>query len=69
MQTLMSTDIFKNTDKGRFGDGVDLGALKLYIAISLPLVFITLLAWYGVYWWETRKERLHLENVSPKPRP
>lgn len=69
ISTLMSTDIFRPTDKGRFSEDVQLGALKLYIAISLPLVFITLLAWYGVYWWETRKERLHLENISPKPRP
>ena len=36
---------------------VEMAALQLYLAISLPLVFVTLLAWYGFYWSETRKER------------
>ena len=56
-QTLMSTSIFRPTYTGQFGTTVESGALKLYIVISLPLVVVTLLAWYGVYWWETRKEK------------
>lgn len=59
----MSTDIFRATNTGQFGNTVQLGALRLYIAISLPLVVITLLSWYGVYWWETRKEKLRMENT------
>ena len=58
MQTLMSTDIFNATNTGWFGNTIELGALRLYITISLPLVLMTLLAWYGVHWWETRKEEL-----------
>ena len=54
----MSTDIvgFQTTKTGRSKSFVELAALQLYLAISLPLVFVTLVAWYGVYWWETRKE-------------
>ena len=62
MQTLMSTDIFNATNTGWFGNTIELGALRLYITISLPLVVLTLLAWYGVYWWETRKEQLYVKS-------
>ena len=55
MQTLMSTDIFRATNTGQSGNIIELGALRLYITCSLPLVVLTLSAWYGVYWWETRK--------------
>ncbi|KAL9131378.1 MAG: hypothetical protein Q9175_006779 [Cornicularia normoerica] len=66
ISTLMSTDIFKATNTGQFGNTVQLGTLRLYIAISLPLVVVTLLAWYGVYWWETRKEKLLMKSISFK---
>ena len=68
MQTLMSTDIFNVTNTGLFGNTIQLGALKLYITISLPLVLLTLLAWYGVYWWETRKEELNVRRNAFKSR-
>ena len=68
MQTLMSTDIFNATNTGPFGNTIELGALRLYITISLPLVVMTLLAWYGVYWWETRKEGLHVKSNEFKCR-
>ena len=68
MQTLMSTDIFKTTNTGLFGNTVELGALRLYITISLPLVVLTLLAWYSVYWWETRKEELYVKSNAFKRR-
>ena len=64
MQTLMSTDVFRATNTGQFGDTVQLGALRLYVAISLPLVVVTMLAWYGVYWWEKRKEKLHTKSIT-----
>ena len=61
----MSTDIvqFKSDSKLVVG----MAALQLYLAISLPLVFVTVLAWYGFYWWETRKER-KLEKAGLGPR-
>ena len=68
MQTLMSTDIFNPTKTGLFGNTIELGALRLYITISLPLVVMTLLAWYAVYWWETRKEGLYLKSNAFKCR-
>ena len=46
----MSIDIFRATNTGQFGSTVQLESLRLYITISLPLVVVTLLAWYGVYW-------------------
>lgn len=66
MQTLMSTDIFRATDAGQFGNSVQLGALRLYIAISLPLMVVTMLAWYCVYWWETRKQKLRKRSIALK---
>lgn len=62
----MSTDIFKATNKGKFGNAVELGALKMYVMISLPLVVVTLLAWYGFYWWETRNEKLEMKRIEFK---
>lgn len=62
----MSTDIFRATNTGQFGNTVQIGTLRLYIAISLPLVVVTLLAWYGVYWWETRKEKLRTRTITSK---
>jgi len=62
----MSTDIvhFDSTSMGKSGKNFQLGALQLYFAISIPLMATTLLAWYGVYWWETRKER---QQAIPNP--
>ncbi len=66
----MSTDIvnFKPTSTGSSGSRVELAALQLYLAISLPLVCVTLLAWYGFYWWEVRKERMDQEKVDREAR-
>jgi hypothetical protein len=50
----MSTDIIT------FQDGSEnfrLGALKLYLAITLPCIALTFGAWYGMYLWARRKER------------
>ena len=53
----MSTDIvrFPNTNAGPFEGFFSRGALKLYLLISLPLVVITLVGWYGFYHWEIRQ--------------
>ncbi len=60
----MSTKIinFEPTSNGSTKSRVELVALQLYLAISLPLVCVTLLAWYGFYWWEVRKEKMKQEK-------
>ena len=61
----MSTDIISFPTPSANGV-VELPALKLYLAISLPLVSITLFAWYVVYWWETRKEMKEMAALESK---
>lgn len=67
LQTLMSTPIV-NFDKNKqdfTSKNIGFGALKLYLAISLPLVVITLLAWWAVSLredYKDKKEREKLEN-------
>lgn len=62
----MSTDIvhFESKTISRSGKSFQLGALELYFEISIPLMVLTLLAWYGVYWWETRKKSPALSDDS-----
>ena len=57
----MSTDIvhFQNTESGPFEGLLSSGALRLYLAISLPLVVFTLGAWYLFYLWETQNTDRH----------
>ena len=51
----MSTDVVQlHGDSNKLV--VEMAALRLYLAISLPLVLVTVLAWYAFYQWETRKE-------------
>jgi TRAP-type C4-dicarboxylate transport system permease large subunit len=54
----MSTDIvqYQLTDAGKSEEIFQLGALQLYMAITVPLMVITFGAWYGVYWFVDRKE-------------
>ena len=52
----MSTDIV-NFQTSNVGSIIELPALRFYLAISLPLVALTLFAWYAAYWWEKRKEK------------
>lgn len=47
-ETLMSTPIVHYPDDSRI---VNLDALKLFLAISLPLLAITVIAWYALYHW------------------
>ena len=63
----MSTDIvhFPKTDAGPFESLFSLGALELYLLISLPLVVITLVGWYVFYHWEIRQRG----RPRPDPRP
>lgn len=46
LQSFMSTDILD------FKDGkqdLQLGGLKMYLAIALPATFLTFVAWYVIY--------------------
>ena len=36
---------------------ISVGALGFYCAVSLPLVLLTFVAWYAVYWWENRSDK------------
>lgn len=61
----MSTPIvdFSNNDSYlplnfSFNTNVGYGALKLFIAFSLPCVALTFLVWLGVHRYEKRKEKL-----------
>ena len=60
-QTLMSTDIikFQNAGPDTSEQVVQLKAVKFYLMVSLPLVFGVFIAWYAVYLWETRKEKMN----------
>ncbi|EPE29986.1 hypothetical protein GLAREA_01146 [Glarea lozoyensis ATCC 20868] len=59
ISTIMSTDIvqYKISDNGKSQEIFQLGALQLYLAITLPLMFITFASWYGVYYWVDWKEK------------
>jgi hypothetical protein len=65
-QTLMSTDIihFQTGSTGKSEKTFQLGALQLFLAISFPLMFLTFAAWYGVYWWVNRKDKLKAIKVA-----
>ncbi|KAK4894201.1 hypothetical protein LTR27_007569 [Elasticomyces elasticus] len=59
LKTLMSTPIvtFEPGSPSTSDRNVSAGALGFYVAVSLPLMVLTFLSWYAVYWWENRKER------------
>jgi hypothetical protein len=53
--TFMSTDIihFNANNTQDF----QVQGLKVYLGICLPLMFITFLGWYGVYWWVNKRQK------------
>jgi hypothetical protein len=55
----MSTDIiqFQKTETGKSKEIFQLGALQIYLAITVPMMLITFGSWYGVYAWVDRKEK------------
>jgi hypothetical protein len=59
IQTFMSTGIiqFTTDNDGRQKRVFQLRGLKLYLAICLPVMIATFVAWYIVYWWVRRKDR------------
>jgi len=52
-QTIMSTDIIKFQDSQKI---FSLGALQLYLAITLPMMALTFVAWWIVYWYVNRRQ-------------
>ena len=62
----MSTGIiqFTTDNDGRQKRVFQLRGLKLYLAICLPVMIATFVAWYIVYWWVKRKDRSSLYAVN-----
>lgn len=66
----MSTDIisFQTDSEGKSQEVFRSDALRVFIAISLPLMVASFVAWYGVYWWVNRKvERKCRSRLWGKP--
>ncbi|KAK4952430.1 hypothetical protein LTR10_009236 [Elasticomyces elasticus] len=65
ISTLMSTPIvtFAPGSSSTSDSNISTGALGFYVAISLPLMILTFLSWYAVYWWENRKEKNRLHRL------
>lgn len=64
-QTLMSTDIVHwNQTNGSSSEVFQLGALKVYLAVSLPLMLVTFGVWYIFGWLEKRKQKRNIEKLE-----
>lgn len=60
-QTIMSTDILqysKIADTNDYEEDYSSAALKRYVSVTLPLTALTFLAWWVLYWWVDRKQRV-----------
>ncbi|KAK5232389.1 hypothetical protein LTR47_006602 [Exophiala xenobiotica] len=55
ISTLMSTDIVQYDHSKEI---FSMAALKMFLAISLPMMFLTFVAWYAVYWYVNNRERV-----------
>lgn len=55
-QTVMSTDIVKFPSIQESGKVFQLEALQLFLAITLPLMAVTFIAWWVVYWCVNRRQ-------------
>jgi len=69
ISTIMSTDIVKfeiNSD-GQSREIFQAGALQLFITICFPLMAVTFVAWYGVYWWVNRKDERKRSKSPMQP--
>jgi hypothetical protein len=64
----MSTDIvqYQVGVDGNSYEIFQLGALQLYLAITLPMMFLTFAAWYGVYFFVDRKEKIKILEKRTK---
>ena len=53
----MSTDIIQfQAPQGAEGRSFQLGALELYLAVTIPMMAFTFAAWGVVYWWVNRRQ-------------
>jgi hypothetical protein len=57
-KTFMSADILKYEQGQR---DFQIKALRLFIYIALPLTVLTFLAWYAIYRWAKKNERLAVQ--------
>jgi hypothetical protein len=57
-KTFMSADILKY-EQGQ--KDFQIKALRLFIYIALPLTVLTFLAWYAIYRWAKKNERLAVQ--------
>jgi hypothetical protein len=64
ISTLMSTPIvdFDSTKAGFSLRNIGVGALQLYLLISVPLVALTFLAWWVTARWEKRRSKLETQQ-------
>jgi hypothetical protein len=64
----MSTDIirFQKGDSGKPERVFSLEALRLFLAITLPLMVVSFLAWGVFYWVTTLREKLRLANAKAR---
>jgi len=64
----MSTDIvrYQKSDSGLSEKIFQLDALQLFLEVTLPLMAVTFVGSYGVYWWVHRNETSQTgeENVK-----
>ena len=61
----MSTDIVHwNQTNGISSKVFQLGALQVYLAVSVPLMLVTFGVWYVFGWIERRKQKRNLESLD-----
>ena len=72
-QTLMSTDIiqYQNVPPSKDGEMFSMPALRLFLAIMLPMMFFTFVAWAGIYYYVKWREQepLKREDVETAETP
>ncbi|KAF2139611.1 uncharacterized protein K452DRAFT_275029 [Aplosporella prunicola CBS 121167] len=66
ISTIMSTDIvrFGSENPASPKKKVSVEAIKLYMAVTLPLMVMTFGAWYGVYLWVNKREKRHNKDLE-----
>lgn len=61
----MSTDIVHwDQSNGISSEVFQLGALEVYLAVSLPLMLVTFGVWYVLGWLEKRKRKRNIERLD-----
>ena len=62
----MSTDIvhWQAAVTGSLEKVVSLGAIEIFLVITIPCMFLTFAAAYGFYRWSKRRERKEMERQA-----